>query len=203
MTAHSQHPDEVPTGRTPAATAVQPAGVPGGLIVMALLLLAIGLGVFAVWFQRDQTRRCLAFYGPEAARRIQSAPRVELWQLEARGEGVRAVARRDVSRGPGLVHLRRGLIEDFNYAWEQPGEGAARPLAGEAWDRALVFHDGRAATGTIVAFDLDDAGAATVVGRPGRVGLGRLRAGLAAWLDEAWRAAAGEESDDAPDAGGK
>jgi len=196
-------PEDVQTDQPAAAAAVQPAGVPGGLIVMTLLLLAIGLGIFAVWFQRDQTRRCLAFYGPEAARRIQSAPRVELWQLQARGGGVRAVARRDVSQAPGLVHLRRGLIEDFNYAWGQPGEAAAGPLAGEAWDQALVFRDGPAATGTIVAFDLDGLGAATVVSRPGRVGLGRLRAGLATWLAEAWRASASEESADEPAAGGK
>jgi len=194
MSVPPQQPDEVPTDRQPPAAAVPPAGVPGGLIVMTLLLLAIGLGVFAVWFQRDQTRRCLAFYGPEAARRIQSAPRVELWQLENGDDGLRAVARRDVSQAPGLVHLRRGLIEDFNYAWQQPQDGGSEPLPGQAWDRALVFHDGLAAEGTVVAFDLDDAGAVTVVGRPGRVGLGRLRAGLATWLDDAWRASAGDDS---------
>lgn len=209
--------------RSPACrAAARPPGLPGGMIVATIVLLAIGLGLFAVWFQRDQTRRCLAFFGPEAARRVQSAPRVELWRLEAEGDRLRAVSRIDISRAPGLVHLRRGLIEDFNYAWDEDrndgglaaagpadgGESRRDPVSATAWDQALAFFAERAgpdgepgpqspagkpgrsspaddpAAVTIIAFDLDNGGLATVVGRPGRVGLGRLREGLVAWLDE-------------------
>ena len=193
------------SGRPPVAAA---AAAPGAAIVAGLLILALGLGLFAVWFQRGQTRRCLEFFGPEAARRLQAATRVEVWRLEPRDGRVRAVDRIDASHAPGLVHLRRGLIEDFNYDWgdgglERPSEEARQPpLPAEAWDQAVAFFgpsrsgDGPAfpddpagatsASVTVVAFDLDGGGAATVVGRPGRVGLGRLRTGLATWLDDAW-----------------
>lgn len=199
------------TAAGPAASGRPPgsaAAAPGAAIVAGLLVMALGLGLFAVWFQRGQTRRCLEFFGPEAARRLQGATRVEVWRLEPRDGRIRAVDRIDASHAPGLVHLRRGLIEDFNYDWGQGGRertsGEARrpPLPADAWDQAVAFFgpsrsgggparpdDPAGATSasvTVVAFDLDGGGAATVVGRPGRVGLGRLRAGLATWLDDAW-----------------
>ncbi|MFM8893264.1 MAG: hypothetical protein ACKOTB_16885, partial [Planctomycetia bacterium] len=57
---------------------------------------------------------------------------------------VRLVAVRsfDVSKAPGLVHLRRGLVEDANFAWPAAGaesdHGGTR-LPAEAWNVALVF----------------------------------------------------------------
>jgi len=80
-------------------------------------MLAVGLllALFAVWFQWRQTRRCLDFYGPLAARHIQSAPRVELWELDGRPD---TPGRRiDITSARGLVHLRRGLVEDANFTW--------------------------------------------------------------------------------------
>jgi hypothetical protein len=192
------------SGRPP----VSAAAAPGAAIVAGLLVMALGLGLFAVWFQRGQTRRCLEFFGPEAARRLQAANRVEVWRLEPRDGRVQVVDRIDASHAPGLVHLRRGLIEDFNYDWGDGGRegplGQVRrpPLPADAWDQAVAFFGPSRAEGgsarpddpaagteaavTVVAFDLDGGGAATVVGRPGRVGLGRLRTGLATWLDDAW-----------------
>jgi len=162
------------------------------VLVLALLLLAAGLGLFAVWFQWGQTRRCLAFFGAEAARSIQSAPRVELWSLTADGERIRATRRRDVSEAAGLVHLRRGLVEDFNFDWpagDQTAGGRSRgALPPAAWDAALAFSDGRGAPpAVIVVFDFDGdrdgGGAMTVVGRPGRVPLGRIGPGLKRWIE--------------------
>lgn len=188
-------------GRVPPAA--DPGGPAGRWLVIGLVSLAVGLGVFAVWFQWGQTRRCLAFFGPRAARHIQSAARVELWTLASDGERVRAVSRQDVSAAPGIVHLRRGLIEDVNYRWDLTSPGASRGdrLPAAAWDQAIVFlaepdavgagaepsattwRSGEAAT--LVAFDLDGDGSATVVGQPGRVALGRLAAGLRTWLKDA------------------
>jgi hypothetical protein len=163
----------------------------GTRLVLGLVLAGVGLALFAVWFQWGQTRRCLAFFGPEAARRIQAAPRAELWSLVADGATVRVSSRLDVSLAPGLVHLRRGLIEDVNYRWEAGGARAAVPLPADSWDEAIAFFD--AATGdaavTVVAFDLDGPDGsgrqpfATVVGRAGRVALGRLAPGLQRWIE--------------------
>ncbi len=160
----------------------------GSTLVLSLLALAVGLGMFAVWFQWGQTRKCLAFFGAEAARQIQTAPRVELWSLDADGQGVWATARLDVSKSAGLVHLRRGLIEDVNYRWDaaetSSGDEPPGPLAAGRWTDAIAFYgspeDQTAAT--ILAFDLDRGGHATVVGRGGRVAMGRLAEGLRRWI---------------------
>lgn len=158
-------------------------GLPGSLLVVAILGLAACLAAFAVWFQWTQTRRCLAFFGPEIASAIQVASRVEAWRLSPTGVAGRpqATSRTDVSQARGLVHLRHGLVEDSNYAW------TAEPLPGRqpaSWDVALAFFmDGAPEPAAVLAFDLDDAGAVTVVGRPGRISLGRLAPGLRKWMD--------------------
>jgi hypothetical protein len=166
----------------------------GTRLVLGLVLAGVGLAMFAVWFQWGQTRRCLDFFGSAAARRIQTAPRVELWSLAAEGPTVRSVHRLDVSEAPGIVHLRRGLIEDVNYRWEVAGPQSAAPLPAAAWDQALAFFDtaDSDAPATVVAFDLngplgvpDDSGhvpVATVVGRAGRVPLGPIAPGLRRWI---------------------
>jgi hypothetical protein len=163
----------------------------GTRLVLGLVLAGVGLALFAVWFQWGQTRRCLQFFGSSAARRIQVAPRVELWSLAADGTTVRASSRLDVSRAPGLVHLRRGLIEDVNYRWDADGFRPAGPLPAEAWDDAIAFFDAAAGDAgvTVVAFDLDGPdgsgrqAVATVVGRAGRVALGPLAPGLRRWIE--------------------
>lgn len=178
-------------------------GRTGVWLVLGIVLLAAGLAVFAVWFQWGQTRRCLQFFGAAGARRIQTAERVELWLLTAEGDTIRVRERLDVSRAPGLVHLRRGLIEDVNYTWTaQPRESQPPGLAAsggrlpaEVWELAIAFLEAPAAAAdqppaehpgaTVLAFDLDGRGAMTVVGQPGRVGLGRLTAGLRTWVDDA------------------
>jgi hypothetical protein len=147
--------------------------------VLAMLTLAAALASFAVWFQWNQTKRCLALYGPAAARSIQSATRVELWSLTAESGRPRVVTAIDVSKAPGLVHLRRGLVEDANFAWEPAPAGR---LPAETWDAALAFYDAASREpAAVVAFDLDGAGWLTLVGQPGRIGLGRMAKGLRTW----------------------
>jgi len=152
----------------------------GSRVVLVMVGLAGTLAVFAVWFQWRQTARCLAFYGPAVAAAIQTAERVELWTLERVQGGIRAARRADVSGAAGLVHLRHGLVEDANFAWELDSPSRLPP---EEWDSALAFFTtDRVEPLTILAIDSDDSGWLTVVGRPGRVGLGRLNAGLRTWL---------------------
>ena len=112
----------------------------GRRLVVGLLMLGLGLACFAIWFQWQQTRRCLAFYGSDSARLIQAAPRVELWEPAAAPATAQSAARTDVSHAPGLVHLRRGLVEDANFDWQRAAGGDA------AWDAAFAFYDTAAAT---------------------------------------------------------
>jgi len=202
--------------KSPAATAAFPApdaATAGRALVVGLVLLGLVAAIAAILFQRQQTRRCLEFYGADHARRIAAAPLVELLDLEpaARPGLVVAHGRRDISRAAGLVHLRRGLVEDANFVWGD-ANGAQAATAGrapapdgrlptDAWDIALEFVEpvtdgpGSAGRRTQLVFDLDPGGGAVaVVGRPGRIGLGRIGPGLRKWIrglaDEAASAAA-------------
>lgn len=146
-----------------------------------MVLLATLLAGFAVWHHRGQTRRCLEFYGSQAAQRIQAADRVELWRLggAARAERPEAAGRIDVSRARGVVHMRRALVEDANFAWDQPPSAGSGPAFGLAfYDRATD-----AEPGTVIVVRLDgERGSLVVEGRDGRVALGTLAKGLRTWL---------------------
>lgn len=158
----------------------------GRRVVAALVLLGLCLAGFAFWFQWRQTRRCLDFLGADVARAISRAERVELWRL---GPGdhprrLKAGARQDVSRAPGLVHLRHALVEDASYAWmSTPKDGTAGSQPPPEWEIAIAFFSDRPTDvpDAVLAFDAR-FGAMTLVGRPGRVALGRLGSGLERWL---------------------
>ena len=170
---------------TPSQTASErAAGTPRGTwLVAGLLLLGLAAAITGVWFQRHQTRRCLEFYGPVAARRIAAAPTVELLLLQpGTGPGrLAAQTRIDVSKAPGLVHLRRGLVEDANFSWRASDGAVPERLPSESWDVALVFREPLGSTTLAIDFD-PLGGALAVVGQPGRIGLGRIGPGLEKWI---------------------
>lgn len=158
--------------------------------LLALGLLAAGIGV---WFQWQQTRRCLAFYGTRATEQISKSPFVELWQLKPLSGGrhtgrLEAVLVEDITEAKGLVHLRRGLVEDANFQWVE-GNTERAPLADAAWDLALVFFDSKQkneSERTVVVIDFvenSQKANLTVVGRPGRVALGKMGKGLKTWVE--------------------
>jgi hypothetical protein len=128
---------------------------------------------------------------------VTTAPVVELWGVApATQPGVLvALERADVSKAPGLVHLRRGLVEDANFRWQVGASIDRDRLPAESWDRALVFSDpAKGGRPVVLVIDLPQgpggsgggaaaAGSLAVVGRPGRIGLGRIAGGLATWLN--------------------
>ena len=159
----------------------------GRSLVIGLVLLGLAAAATGIWFQWNQTRKCLAFYGADAARLITTAPRVEFVTFAAeRSPGrLAAESRRDISTARGLVHLRRGLVEDANFDWRRGAVNAGERLPAAAWDMALVFSDpavAGATTSLVIDFD-DRGGSLAVVGRPGRVGLGRIERGLRKWVN--------------------
>ena len=179
-----------PPSQTASARAEGPSR--GTWLVAALLLLGLAAAITGIWFQWQQTRRCLEFYGPAAARRIAAAPTVELLLMQPGAEPGRLVARSriDISKAPGLVHLRRGLVEDANFNWQGTdaraggggaGGAATGRLPNESWDVALVFSEPLGQTTLVI--DLDPAGGSlAAVGQPGRIGLGRIGPGLEKWV---------------------
>jgi len=163
---------------------------PGSLLVVGLLGLGLTAAAVGIWFQWQQTRRCLAFYGVETAERISRAPLVELWLLQPSARDghtgrLQAGRRLDISEAKGLVHLRRGLVEDANFDWKAATSREPRPDA--AWDVAFHFTDADATAGggSLLAVDFgSDPGDAqlAVVGRPGHVSLGKMAKGLRDWV---------------------
>jgi len=164
---------------------MQPTAGRGTAIVIGLLLLGLAAAGTGIWYQRGQTRRCLDLYGADAARHITAAPRVELVRLVPAGAAGRlaAIDRRDITSAKGLVHLRRGLVEDANFLW--PSTAPESRIPESAWDLGLVFSDPAFPQHqpTVLVIDFDESGGhAAVVGRPGRVGLGRLEKGMQKWV---------------------
>lgn len=157
----------------------------GRSLVVGLILLGLVAAATGIAYQRMQTRRCLDFYAPEVARLVTSAPKVELLRVRPGPAAGRlaATGARDISSARGLVHLRRGLVEDGNFDWERPDAGDRLPE--DAWDLALVFSDPAVphARATLVVDLASGGGSLAVVGRPGRIGLGRIARGLEKWVE--------------------
>jgi len=177
-------PRSTPSQTAAAGDVGTPRGTPRGTwLVAGLLLLGVAAAITGVWFQRHQTRRCLAFYGAAAARRIAAAPTVELLLVQpGAGAGRLAIRSRiDVSKAPGLVHLRRGLVEDANFNWQASGGAVLERLPLDAWDVAFVFREPIGSTTLVIDLDPSGGGLA-VVGQPGRIGLGRIGPGLEKWI---------------------
>ena len=181
-----------PPFQTASARAVGPSR--GTWLVSGLLLLGLAAAITGIWFQWQQTRRCLAFYGPASARRIAAAPAVELLLVRAgKGPGqLVAQTRIDISKAPGLVHLRRGLVEDANFNWQASGGAVPERLPLDGWDVAIVFIEtggtrsaaeptDQGRTTLVIDFD-PSGGSLAVVGQPGRIGLGRIGPGLEKWI---------------------
>ena len=169
--------------------------VPGSMLVMGLLALGFLAAGVGVWWQWQQTRRCLAFYGIQVTEQISKAPRVELWRFKRPSNGGRTgqlyVNRvQDITDAKGLVHLRRGLVEDANFQWLERGWLEPEPLPDAAWDVALVFYDSNIPDSTprraVIAIDFGEnpkEANITVVGSPGRVALGKMAKGLRTWVE--------------------
>jgi hypothetical protein len=190
QSTQDQHGEPTPPQASPAA---------GIRLVLGLVLLGVALASFAIWFQWHQTRRCLELYGSRVARLIQAAPRVELWEPQTvperneevdgrRGVPMESAVRIDLSGVRGLVHLRRGLVEDANFDWGTREGDGERGEDDHAWDAALAFYDrpGDAEPAALLVFDFSPSGGMlTVAGNGASVGLGRLEKGLRLWLSAA------------------
>ena len=183
----------------PSASGEPGRGFAGRTAVVVMVGLGLALAILAILYQRGQTRRCLAFFGPEHARRVATAGRVELLRLapSAVDGHLAAVERLDISKARGLVHLRRGLVEDANYDWD-PGDRNPDATRGEPpatgrlpatrWTHAMRFSDDGETTIVLALPESTadrDGGAdgwIAVVGAPGRVRLGRIAEGLHTWI---------------------
>lgn len=107
----------------------------GKVTVVAIIGVAVALGLFNFVYQQRRTARSVAYWGP-AHRALIVGEQVEVLLLEetstpadesvdgevlAVGPRPYRVARRKAgSDVRGLLHVRRALLDDGTYHWEQP-----------------------------------------------------------------------------------
>lgn len=145
----------------------EPRLIEGKYAIVGVLVVALAGALGSWWYHGQLQRRAISLWGREVAELIQTAPQAELLKLEPAGDdatngrrdvlaahGVKLaiVERRDASRAPGLIHLRRSLISDKSFLWSAPLE-ACRPR----WQYALRFSDGDRAATLLLDFDCEQA----------------------------------------------
>ncbi len=130
----------------------------GKLAVLSMLLLAVALAGFALWWNVASGRRTLEFWGQEGGARI-IAPKAEvelLWlepaasdapseQLSIGGRSYVVVRKGEITGARGLVHARHSRREDASFQWD-----AAVKSGG---DYAVAVRFTEAGGATTIAFD--------------------------------------------------
>jgi len=98
----------------------------GTKLVMVLVGLALAAGGASWFYQYEATRRATEFWGPEAATLIARPSQVEIRRFEPPVTGTDSLwltsalgAPQDLSKVRGMVHLRRKLIGDTSYSWDE------------------------------------------------------------------------------------
>jgi len=123
--------------------------VSGRIVILATFGIAVALSGGAWWYHYQTTRRAAEFWGATGAHLLVKAAQLELLELGQRtadGDdgpmlaGRTVVAEHDLSRKPGLVHLRFVFTQDANFLWEKRRR---EPVdAAPDWAYALRFTEG-------------------------------------------------------------
>ena len=118
------------------------------MVIVAILAFALAAAGASWWFRYNATHRAAKFWGPNDARRIRDAPFVELYYINDDPDALSTI--RDISKAPGLTHLRHALLEDRSFVWP------ARPAVRQPrWHWAIGFREGNDKRMTLVAFTAD------------------------------------------------
>jgi hypothetical protein len=114
-----------PESNIPSTSAVS-----GKLVILGILSIAFVAAGASWWFRYNATHHAAGFWGSKVARLIRDAPHVELQQI-TRDEDftLRTTVTRDVSKAPGLTHLRAALLEDDSFEWPASDDDRPSPSA--------------------------------------------------------------------------
>jgi hypothetical protein len=128
-----------------------PSSSVGKILVLGIFGIALAAASFALYWNMSRSRRALAFWGPDAVRRIQKSDRVEILPLEMLTDEPSLDSVRfdlagrqrviDVTKARGLIHARHALTTDASY---EPGEPTK--LQPGSWTHAVRFTDQRGTT---------------------------------------------------------
>lgn len=117
----------------------------GKITVVGMVLVAVAVGGWTVWFQHQRSRAVLDFWGPASARLISAAPVVEI----TAGSPAQSVSpsASEISRAKGMQNIRHALIQSETFLWDTRTSGNLAD-----WDYSLQFRDG--STSATVLFSL-------------------------------------------------
>ena len=138
-----------PAASSPTATSPMHRGK---LLTLLILLAAVAVAGFAVWFHHRQSSRVLEALSPNAAALIAYAPQVELLRiasekdaggaapleiLRLQGHSYYVTERKDITQATNVRTVRGWLVHNDNYDWSAPAAESKGP-----WQYALVFTQG-------------------------------------------------------------
>lgn len=121
----------------------------GKLLTLLILLAAVAVAGFAVWFHHQQSSRVINAISPGVAALIAYAPQVELLRLapekdaagaappeilRLQGHSFYVTERKDISNAKNFRTVRGWLVHNDNYDWSAPAADSTGP-----WQYALVF----------------------------------------------------------------
>ncbi len=119
----------------------------GSKLVLGIFGLALIAAVLSWWYRYESAHRSTSFWGPHFAELIARPSEVTAFGLadEQSKEALdefpiidRTYYRqlpRDLTKAPGMVHLRHSILTDGNYNWENPAST-------DDWRWCLQFTDG-------------------------------------------------------------
>jgi hypothetical protein len=135
----------------------------GKLVILGIAVIALAAASASWWFRYSATHRAAEFWGPQTARLIRDAPRIEMYQITPPMAAMALARERagvdrfmdaadshDISATPGITHLRNALLEDGSYQW--PPMSATPNVH---WKWALIFSDVRPGPGVVLLFSPD------------------------------------------------
>jgi hypothetical protein len=148
-----------------SAAAPKPQFISGKLVIITIAALALFAAGANWWFRYSTTHEAAEFWGPEASLLIRQAPLVHLIAVEPLdpanhkhdssltfadhyhlSDGLWHITDRlDISKAPGLSHLRTALLEDRNL---RPLKG--EPVAPSTWQGGLEFHSSLSGSVTLL-----------------------------------------------------
>jgi uncharacterized protein (UPF0333 family) len=125
----------------------------GKLLTLLILLAAVAVAGFAVWFHHQQSSRVVEAISPNVAALIAYAPQAELLRvapekdadpnaippqiLRLQGRSFYVTEQKDISGVKNFRTVRGWLIHNDNYDWSAPAAESKGP-----WQYALVFTQG-------------------------------------------------------------
>jgi hypothetical protein len=151
-------------------------------VIVAILAVGLTATLASLWYHRQSGRRALEFWGTDAAVLIAQAPHIEAMKLEPADAGpreslpaaesdaappsdrpivrlgiggrfYRVSATADASAARGISNIRRALVLDVTFAWDETAS-AGPPT----WQYALEFRDKSRSVTVFFDFDSDQVG---------------------------------------------